>query len=167
MIKPTCQVKKELGYTEDELILKRIMSAIINSTSGLKDVLLCDDTGITFLSETKFRFTEENGVSVENIGAISSAVFVAGEEQGHILGYGSINLQITEYDEGMIFSIKVGEGVLSISTDKNVQIGFIRSTMKKWAPKITRVLNRYLQADQEELSKEVRELFRSDNVGMF
>lgn len=156
-----------MSYTEDELILKKILSAVINSTSGLKNILLCDDTGITFLSESKFRFSEENNVSVENIGAIGSAVFVAGEEQGHILGYGSIDLQITEYDEGMIFSIKVGKGVLCISTDKNVQIGFIRSTMKKWAPKITKVLNRYLQADQVELSKEVRELFRSDNVGMF
>ena len=156
-----------MSYTEDEKLLKKIITAIINSTSGLKDVLLVDDTGITFISESKFRFSKENDASVENIGAISSAVFVAGEEQGHILGYGSIGLQITEYDGGMIFSIKVGEGVLCISTDKNVQIGFIRSIMKKWAPKITRVLNRYLQADQEELSKEVRELFRSDNVGMF
>ncbi len=156
-----------MSYTEDEKLLKKIITAIINSTSGLKDVLLVDDTGITFISESKFRFSKENDASVENIGAISSAVFVAGEEQGHILGYGSIGLQITEYDGGMIFSIKVGEGVLCISTDKNVQIGFIRSIMKKWAPKITRVLNRYLQADQEELSKEVRELFRSDNVGLF
>ena len=156
-----------MSYTEDELILKKIVSAIINSTSGLKDVLLCDDTGITFISESKFRFSKENGASVENIGAIGSAVFVAGEEQGHILGYGSIDLQITEFDEGMIFSIKVGEGVLCISTDKNVQIGFIRSTMKKWAPKITQVLSRYLQVDQAELSKEVRDLFRSDNIGLF
>ncbi len=132
-----------MSYTEDEKLLKKIITAIINSTSGLKDVLLVDDTGITFISESKFRFSKENDASVENIGAISSAVFVAGEEQGHILGYGSIGLQITEYDGGMIFSIKVGEGVLCISTDKNVQIGFIRSIMKKWAPKITRVLNRY------------------------
>jgi len=129
-------------------------------------VILADDTGITLLSQSKFNFSGENDISVENIGAIGSAVFVAGEEQGHILRYGAIDLQITEYDRGMIFSMKVGRGVLCIATDKKVQIGFIRATMKKWAPKITLVLNRYLEVDQAELSKEVRELFRSDYVGM-
>ena len=129
-------------------------------------MILADDTGITLLSQSKFKFSGENAISVENIGAIGSAVFIAGEEQGHILRYGAIDLQITEYNKGMIFSMKVGRGVLCIATDKKVQIGFIRATMKNWAPKITAVLNRYLEADQEELSKEVRELFRSDTVGM-
>ena len=155
-----------MSYTEDELILKKILTAIINSTSGLFYVILADDTGITLLSQSKFKFSHENEISVENIGAIGSAVFVAGEEQGYILRYGAIDLQITEYDRGMIFSMKVGRGVLCIATDKKAQIGFIRATMKKWAPKITTVLNRYLETDQAELSKEVRELFRSDYVGM-
>jgi len=127
---------------------------------------LTDDTGITILSQSKFRFSEDNGTSVEKIGAIGGAVFVAGEEQGHILGYGSINLQITEYFEGMIFSMKVGKGVLCIVADKNAQIGFIRAIMKKWGPLIGEILGRYLQADQAELGKEMKELFRSDSMGM-
>ncbi|GAH16295.1 unnamed protein product, partial [marine sediment metagenome] len=115
--------------------------------------------GITILSQSKFKFSEDNGTSVEKIGAIGGAVFVAGEEQGHILGYGSINLQITEYFEGMIFSMKVGKGVLCIVADKNAQIGFIRAIMKKWGPLIGEILGRYLQADQAELGKEMKELF--------
>ena len=155
-----------MSYSEDEIILRKILTAIINSTSGLKHALLCDDTGITFLSQSKFKFSDDRAISVENIGAIGSAVFVAGEEQGHILGYGSIDLQITEYLGGMIFSMKVGNGVLCIATDKNVQIGFIRAIMKKWANKMTIIIDRYLQIDQEEISKEVRDLFRSDTMGM-
>ncbi len=155
-----------MSYSEDEHKLKKILTAIINSTSGLKYALITDDTGITILSQSKFKFSDPNGISVEKIGAIGSAVFVAGEEQGHILGYGKIDLQITEYYEGMIFSMKVGKGVLCIATDKNVQIGFIRVTMKRWAPKITVILNRYLQVDQAELGKEMKELFRSDTIGM-
>jgi len=155
-----------LSYSEDELELRNILTLIINSTPGLKFALITDDTGITILSQAKFKFSDQNGISVEKIGAIGGAVFIAGEEQGQILGYGSIDLQITEYLEGMIFSMKVGKGVLCIVSDKNVQIGFIRAIMKKWAPKITAILNRYLQADQEELGKEVRELFRSDSMGM-
>ena len=155
-----------MSYSEDELRLKKILTTIINSTLGLKYALLTDDTGITILSQSKFRFSEDNGTSVEKIGAIGGAVFVAGEEQGHILGYGSINLQITEYFEGMIFSMKVGKGVLCIVADKNAQIGFIRAIMKKWGPLIGEILGRYLQADQAELGKEMKELFRSDSMGM-
>jgi predicted regulator of Ras-like GTPase activity (Roadblock/LC7/MglB family) len=153
-----------LSYSEDEIKLKKILNTIINSTPGLKYVIITDDTGITIMSQSKFTFSENESVSVEKIGAIGGAVFIAGEEQGHILGYGNISLQITEYFEGMIFSMKVGKGVLCISTDKKVQIGFIIAIMKKWAPKITVVLNRYLQEDQGEMSKEIRELFRSDTV---
>ncbi|MFX0037722.1 MAG: roadblock/LC7 domain-containing protein [Promethearchaeota archaeon] len=155
-----------MSYSEDELKLKKILTIIINSTPGLKFALITDDTGITILSQAKFKFSDQNGISVEKIGAIGGAVFVAGEEQGHILGYGAIDLQITEYLEGMIFSMKVGKGVLCIVSDKNAQIGFIRAIMKKWAPQITIILNRYLQADQADLGKEVKELFRSDSLGM-
>lgn len=156
-----------MTYSDDELLLKKILNTIINSTSGLKYALLCDDTGITILSQSKFQFANEQEISIENIGAIGSAVFVAGEEQGQILGYGSIGLQITEYYQGMIFSMKVGKGVLCIgTTDKNVQIGFIRAIMKKWAPKLTVIIDRYLTTDQGEISKEMKELFRSDSMGM-
>ncbi|MFX1410529.1 MAG: roadblock/LC7 domain-containing protein [Promethearchaeota archaeon] len=148
-----------MSYSEDELRLKEILIAIINSTSGLKYALLIDDTGINVLSQSKFKFSDDIGISVEKIGAIGGAVFIAGEEQGHILGYGSIDLQITEYYGGMIFSAKVGKGVLCIVSDKNVRIGFIRAIMKKWAPQITQILNRYLQAEPEEISKELKELF--------
>jgi len=155
-----------LSYSEDEIKLKKILNTIISSTPGLKYAIITDDTGITIMSQSKFTFSENESISVEKIGAIGGAVFIAGEEQGHILGYGNISLQITEYFEGMIFSMKVGKGVLCISTDKKVQIGFIIAVMKKWTPKITVILNRYLQDDQGEIGKEIRELFRSDSVGL-
>ena len=143
-----------MSYSEDELRLKKILTTIINSTLGLKYALLTDDTGITILSQSKFKFSKDKGTSVEKIGAIGGAVFVAGEEQGLILGYGSINLQITEYLEGMIFSMKVGKGVLCVVADKNAQIGFIRATMKKCWPLIGEILFIYLKVDQSELGKE-------------
>lgn len=155
-----------LSYSQDEVKLKKIILDIINSTPGLKYVILIDDTGITIMSEAKFAFLDENGVSVEKMGAIGGAVFTAGEEQGHILGYGKINLQITEYYKGLIFSMKVGKGILCIAADKNVQIGFVRAIMKKYAPKITSILNRYLETDQEEINKELKELFDSDSISL-
>ena len=151
----------KLNYSRDEQLLKKILNTIINSTAGLKHVLVIDDSGVTILSESKFHFAD-NEVAVEKIGAIGGAVFIAGEEQGIILGYGNIRIQITEYNNGMIFSAKIGNGVLCVATDINVQIGFIRAILKKWAPQITKVLNSYLKQDQSATNQELKDLFSSD-----
>jgi predicted regulator of Ras-like GTPase activity (Roadblock/LC7/MglB family) len=155
-----------LSYSQDEHRLKKILNEIINSTPGLKYAIIIDDTGITIISEAKFTFSNEEDVSIEKIGAIGGAVFTAGEEQGHILGYGDIDLQITEYFKGMIFSVKVGKGVLCIVTDKNVQIGYVRALMKKYTSKISTILNRYLQEEKGEINKELKELFSSDTISL-
>ena len=155
-----------MSYSQDEAILKKILTNIINSTAGLKHAIIIDDTGLTILSQSKFSFSGNNDISVEKIGAIGGAVFTAGEEQGLILGYGNIKTQITEYDNGLIFSVKTGKGVLCLATDLNVQIGFVRALIKKWAPKIASVLESYLKSsDQEAISDELKELFSPDTIG--
>jgi predicted regulator of Ras-like GTPase activity (Roadblock/LC7/MglB family) len=157
-----------VSYSNDERILKKILKEIINSTPGLKHAIIIDDTGITIMSESKFilKSPTEEDVSVEKIGAIGGAVFTAGEEQGYILGYGNIHLQITEYSKGMIFSLKIGKGILTVATDKNIQIGLVKAIMNKYAKKIASILNRYLQADQGEMNKELKELFSSDSISL-
>ncbi len=152
-----------MNYSEDERQLKLILKEIINSTAGLKYAIIIDDTGITIMSESKFKFDD---TSVEKIGAIGGAVFTAGDEQGYILGYGNIMLQITEYDKGMLFSIKIGRGVLCIATDKKVQIGYITAIMKRYAKNLSSILNRYLKTDQGEINKELKELFNSDSISL-
>ena len=117
------------------------------------------------MSISKYAFSNDNDISVEKIGAIGGAVYTAGEEQGHILGYGNMNLQITEYNKGMIFSVRAGRGVIVIATDLNVQVGFIRAILKKWGPKIAKILNRYLESDQETITKELKALSNPDNLG--
>jgi len=155
-----------LSYSQDERILKNLLKEIINSTPGLKYAIIIDDTGITIMSESKFILKNEDDISVEKIGAIGGAVFTAGEEQGYILGYGNIHLQITEYFKGMIFSLKVGKGVLCIATDKNIQIGLVRALMKRYSQKISNVLDRYLQEEKGEMNKELKELFKSDTISL-
>ena len=157
-----------MSYSQDERILKKLLKEIINSTPGLKYAIVIDDTGITIMSESKFilKTSNEDDISVEKIGAIGGAVFTAGEEQGYILGYGNIHLQITEYFKGMIFSLKVGKGILCIATDKNIQMGLVRAIMKKYSQKISAVLDRYLQEEKGEMNKELKELFNSDTISL-
>ena len=159
-------VEKKMSYSEDENILKQILTAIVNSTAGLKHAIIIDDTGITILSQSKFTFALDNEISVEKIGAIGGAVYTAGEEQGQILGYGNLNLQITEYNNGVIFSVRAGKGVLVVATDLNVQIGFIRAILKKWAPKISQILNKHiLKGAPDTISDDLKELYSSDTSG--
>ena len=158
-----------MSYSNDERILKKILKEIINSTPGLKYAIIIDDTGITIMSESKFilKSPTEEEISVEKIGAIGGAVFTAGEEQGYILGLVPNYLQITEYFKGMIFSLKVGKGILCIATDKNIQIGLVRAIMNKYSQKIATVLNSYLQEeDKGEMNKELKELFSSDSISL-
>ena len=155
-----------MSSSRNEQMLKQILTTIINSAAGLKYAIIIDDTGLTIASQSKFTFTDDDQVSVEKIGAIGGAVFTAGEEQGQILGYGEINLQITEYKKGLIFSIKLDDGVLVLATDVNVQVGYIRALLKKWAPKITKILNKYLESsDQKAMKEELKELFSTDSLG--
>ncbi|MHA1275478.1 MAG: roadblock/LC7 domain-containing protein [Promethearchaeota archaeon] len=156
-----------MSYSQDELKLKKILIEIINSTPGLKYAIIIDDTGITIVSEAKFILkSSKDDISVEKIGAIGGAVFTAGEEQGYILGYGNIHLQITEYSKGMIFSIKAGKGVLCVASEKNIQIGLVRAIMNKYSAKIAVILNRYIQAEDGEINKELKELFNSDTISL-
>ncbi|MHA1725399.1 MAG: roadblock/LC7 domain-containing protein [Promethearchaeota archaeon] len=150
-------------FHKDEKVLKEILRTIVNSTAGIKYSLIIDDTGLTILSHSKFNLTNNEIISVEKIGAIGGAVFIAGEEQGEVLGYGHINMQITEYSKGMIFSVKAGKGILCIATDKNVNMGYVRAITKKYAPKIKKILENYLEDDNSKGNK-IKELFDSDSV---
>ena len=151
-------VEKDLSLSKDEAILKKILSTIVNSTAGLKHAIIIDESGITILSQSKFAFATDNEISVEKIGAIGGAVYTAGEEQGQILGYGNMNLQITEYNNGVIFSVRAGKGVLVVATDLNVQIGFIRAILKKWAPKIAQILNKHILIQTKRRSHNPRRM---------
>ena len=147
-----------MNYSKDEFKLNRILNEIINSTKGLKYVIIIDDAGYTILSRSKLTFPYEDGNLIEKIGAIGCANFIAGEEQGQILGYGDTNLQITEYDEGMIFTTKVGKGILCLTTDNHIYIDYIRELIKKWAPQITVILQNYLMPKKSEMKKSLKEL---------
>jgi len=154
-----------VNLSEYEQILKQILKQIVSSTPGLRHAIIIDEAGITITSESKFSFTADKNVSIEKIGAIGGAVFTAGEEQGYILGYGNIDLQITEYDKGLVFAGKVGKGVLCVITDKNVQIGYVRTIIKRFGPKISHVLNKYFETEKESLDENLKKLIGTDHLG--
>ena len=147
-----------MNFTEDELTLNWILKEIIENTHGLLNVIIIDDAGYTILSHSKLKNPYENCEITDKIGAIGCANFIAGEEQGQILGYGETHLQITEYDEGMIFTAKVGKAILCLITDKGVSVDYIRSIIKKWSHQISIILQNYLVPKKTKMNKCLAEL---------
>jgi len=148
----------------DEILIDKILNKILKSSAGIRYVILVDRAGFPIAYQIKFK-TNENEY-IERIGAISGAVFQAIEEQGEMMVYGSTISQITEYDKGYIFSMATGSGILSIITEKNINMGLILNLMKKYRNTISEILNRYLKQDQDEVSKELRKLFDQTEVNI-
>ncbi len=152
-----------IDRSEDERTLKLILEKIMNSTIGIRHVILMDSSGITLKSVSKFAVDGVEG-TVERIGAIGGAVFQAGEEQGEILGFGKIKIQITEYDKGFLFGMKIGDsGIICVITDIDIQVGILKMILQKWALKIKEILKRYLYTDHKVISSELKSLFGSED----
>jgi len=148
----------------DEATLKQILSTILRSSPGIRAVVLVDRTGLLIMSEHKF--ATDPSFDLERMGAIAGALFQAGEEQGETLNYGEMELQISEYKFGILVCISCGTGVLCVSSDKNIQMGLLRTMLKKFSPNLANILKDFLESDEESISQELKGLF-DDSLNIF
>lgn len=147
---------------KDEQKLSEILGQILRSSPGVRYVMLMDRTGLMISYEMKFR--TDSFTYIERLGAIGAAVFQAVDEQGSMIEYGETQSQITEYISGFIFSISTGQGILCVVTDKNINIGFIRNIMIKNKENISKILDRYLKQDTNEISNELKGMIKDNMV---
>ncbi|MHA1339358.1 MAG: roadblock/LC7 domain-containing protein [Promethearchaeota archaeon] len=148
----------------DEIQIDKILIQILKSSPGIRYVILMDRAGLTISYQIKFKTNKSD--YIERLGAIGGAVFQAVEQQGDMINYGSTISQITEYDKGYIFSMATGDGILCVITEKNINMGLIRSIMRKYRKTISEILKRYLKQDQDEISKELRKLFDQSEINL-
>ncbi|MHA1732435.1 MAG: roadblock/LC7 domain-containing protein [Promethearchaeota archaeon] len=152
-----------MSVESDEVVLRKIIHGITQASPGIKHVVLMDRTGLLVTSESKFAIGEAD---LDKIGAISGALYQAGEEQGVFLDLGELDIQILQFQKGILFAISCGSGILCITADKNVQIGLITAIMRRYQRPIGKLLSRLLESDEEVVSAELRSLF-SDSVDLF
>ncbi|MCP4762077.1 MAG: hypothetical protein GY870_09860 [archaeon] len=145
---------------KDEELMDQILNKILRTSAGIRYVLLMDRTGLTITHATKFR--TQSYADIDRLGAIAGAVFQATEEQGDCLAYGGIESSISEYNEGFIFSMSAKEGILCVATDKQINLGLIRSVMKKYRAVLASILDRYLEHEDVNVSKELKALLGSE-----
>ncbi|MCD6514513.1 MAG: roadblock/LC7 domain-containing protein [Candidatus Odinarchaeota archaeon] len=144
-----------------EDMFERILSDIIKGESGIKKVILVDRSGLTISHVSR---DVGSPVDIESIGAIASAVFGASEEQGKNLRIGKLDLVTSEFENGKIFAASCGQGILTVVTDNNVNIGMVRYLMQKTSEKLKKVLDEFLSAKpyspegEDEFSKFLGEM---------
>lgn len=140
-------------------VFEKVLQRLIKSESGIRRAILVDRTGLTIAHASKF--SSYYPVDIEGIGAIASAIFVGSEEQGKNLDIGNLQMVISEFENGKIFAISCGQGVLCLITDPDVNIGMIRLLMKRAAAELGKLLDEFLSSavpiTMEEKKKEEEE----------
>jgi predicted regulator of Ras-like GTPase activity (Roadblock/LC7/MglB family) len=144
--------------------IQKILEQIASSVPGIQRCVLMDRTGMLVSSFQRF---SKNGVDLDAASAIMGAVFQAAEEEGSTLTFGSLEIQINEFKNGFRFGVACEDvGVLSVITEKDVQIGMVRASMKKNAPTLAKLMKKLLGGTPTGLAMEdLRDLFSSEKSG--
>ncbi|MHA1713645.1 MAG: roadblock/LC7 domain-containing protein [Candidatus Ranarchaeia archaeon] len=130
--------------------IREIFRKMISGESGIKHILLADRTGVTLLSQSRNPWES----IMDGMGAIISAVFVASEQQGMSLASGKLGMVTSEFDKHKVFSMSVGDAILSIITARNVQMGLIRLLLNKYGKAIEELLKQRLVAEGKDTELE-------------
>ena len=126
----------------------RILSKLLNSESGIKKVILVDRTGLTIARISNFSYFPAD---VDGIGAIAGAVFSATEEQGESLELGGLEIVTSEFSVGKIFTSGCGSSaVIAIISDPDINIGLIRSILKRSTDELKKILEGFFRDDNDD-----------------
>ena len=149
---------------DDAQKIQKILGQIAMGVPGIQYCVLMDRTGTLVSSFQRFSKTV---VDLDSAGAIMGAVFQAAEEEGSALVFGSLEIQINEFKGGFRFGVACEDvGVLSVITEKDVQIGLVRASMKKNAPVLAKLMKKLLGgAATGSAMEDLRDLFSSEKSG--
>lgn len=124
----------------------QILHNILVKTPGVSRVILADKTGLTLANLSRFDFELRD---VEALGAISSAVYLATEQQGSNVGFIDMSMIVAEFKEGKIMVASCGSAVLCVITDNDVALGMARMTINDAAKKLEVILDKRTETEIE------------------
>lgn len=143
-------------------VIKQILEQIGQSVSGITHVILMDRTGLMIACFSKYVFKQ---LDIDAVGAIMGAVFQAGEEEGNSLEFSGLEIQINEFKQGFRFAVACEDaGVLGVISDKDIQIGLVRASMKKFAPLLGKAMKKMLTTSNQAAMEDLKDLFSSDGL---
>ena len=150
-----------MSETSDMSMIKKILEQMGSGVTGVQHCMLMDKTGLLIASYTKYVSRE---IDADAAGAIVGAVFQAGEEEGNTTDLGSLEIQINEFTNGFRFAVACEDmGVLSVIADKDVQIGLLRASMKKYAPYLGKLMKKMFSTTNQGVMEDLKDLFSYDS----
>ena len=140
--------------------INQILEQIGISVTGIQHCMLMDRTGLLVANYSKYVFKE---IDIDAVGAIVGAVFQAGEEESNTLEFNGLEIQINEFKDGFRFAVACEDaGVLSVISEKDVQLGLVRAAMKKYAPYLAKLMKKIFTSSSQSAMEDLKELFSSD-----
>lgn len=134
--------------------IQNICFNILVKTPGVSRVILADKTGLTLVHISRFDFELRD---VESMGAISSAVYLASEQQGFNAGLDEMTTLVAEFKTGKILVADCGNAVLCLITDNDVALGMARMTINQSAREIEALLDVLIEEDWDEFDDLTKE----------
>jgi predicted regulator of Ras-like GTPase activity (Roadblock/LC7/MglB family) len=140
-------------------VVMKVLKKILSVSPGIRYVLIMDASGITLASVSKF----QTDVNLERFGAISGTIYHTIEEQGFLIGYGKILSQITEHEQGFIFSQGLGDSYLIVATDLMVNMGIVRGLMNKYSTLLKKIMAISFQT-VSAIPEEFKSIYKEQNI---
>ena len=140
-------------------IVMKVLKKILAVSPGIRYTLIMDNSGITLASVSKF----QTDVNLDRFGAISGTIYHTIEEQGFLIGYGKIKSQITEYEQGFIFTHGLGDSYLVVATDLMVNMGIVRGLMNKYSPILRKIMALSFQTISA-IPEDTIKIFKEQNI---
>ncbi|MDH5645948.1 MAG: roadblock/LC7 domain-containing protein [Candidatus Heimdallarchaeota archaeon] len=132
--------------------IQNICFNILVKTPGVNRVILADKTGLTLAHNSRFDFDLKD---IESMGAISSAVYLASEQQGYNVGLDEMTTLVAEFKSGKILVASCGNAVLCLITDNDVALGMARMTINQAAKEIEVILDQLIDLDMDDFEEQL------------
>ena len=144
---------------DDSGRLDSVLHEILYSMQEMMHIIIIDRDGILVTSLSRI---EECLEEIGEVSVFSGAMFESAVAQGACMDLGSVEFQLTEYSEGFLFGISVGQGLLTVMTRKSVPIGNVFQVLKQYRDEICSLLSNYEITDAP-LTDEIKSLFASQD----
>lgn len=141
--------------------IKDICFNILVTTPGVSRVILADKTGLTLVHISRFEFDLRD---VESMGAISSAVYLASEQQGYNVGLEEMTTLVAEFQSGKILVASCGNAVLCLIADNDVALGMARMTINQAAKQIESLLDILIDEDWLDQDIDIDKTFTDEVI---
>ncbi len=142
-----------------------VLSEIINIDENLLCVLIATRSGqlIDYVASKDFYEKVEGSVSFDELAATIAAMYGASLATGTEFSLGDTDAVLTEFTNGRIVIISCGnDALLAITSERNIPLGNIRLLAKKFAKRLSDLVEKLFVA----IDKEIK-MTKPENIGLF